>query len=96
MRVDGADLPQQSRPHGHAVRQLGAVLVERQQTHAVTVRRANQPAVRAEAQLLDVAAADVCLLDVMRETQGAARRRWGSRWRSLLELVHTRPLEKRR
>lgn len=92
VRVDGADLPQQSRPHRHAVRQLSAVLIERQQAHAVTVRRANEAAVRTEAQLFNVAAADISLLDVVRETQRAARRHWWSRWSSLLKLVHARPL----
>lgn len=94
MRVDGANLPQQSRPHRHAVRQLGTVLIERQQAHTVTIRRADEPAIGTEAQLLNVAAADVSLLDVVCETQRAARRHRGSRWSALLKLIHTRPLTK--
>lgn len=94
VRVDGANLPQQSRPHRHAVRQFGTVLIERQQAHPVTIRRADEPAIGTEAQLLNVASADISLLDVVRETQRAARRHRRSRRSSLLKLVHTRPLRK--
>lgn len=93
VRVDGAHLPQAAGLDGHAVHQLAAVLVEGEQADAVAVRRADEPSVGAEAQLLDVAPAHVGLLDVVGEAEGAAGgdRRAGGR--ALLEFVHARPLQ---
>lgn len=48
-----------------AIGELGAVARECQQPHAVTERRAYQSTVRREAELLDVAGAEVGLLDIV-------------------------------
>lgn len=72
VRVDGADLPEAAGLDGQAVHQLAAVLVEGQQADAVAVRGADEPSVRAETQLLDVAPANVGLLDVVGEAEGTA------------------------
>lgn len=69
VRVDGADLPEAAGLDGQAVGQLAAVLVEGQQADAVAVRRADEPSVRAETQLLDVAPPHVGLLDVVGEAE---------------------------
>lgn len=93
VRVDGADLSQAAGLDRQAVGQLAAALIEGQQAHAVAVGGADEPPVRTEAQLFNVAPAHVGLLDVVGETEGAAG---GDQWpggRSLLELVHTRPLQ---
>lgn len=93
--VDWANLAQHRRTLGHTFLKLGTVLVEGQQTHAVPVWRTDKTTVWAKAQLLDIAAAHVGLLDVVRESQRAAGRGWQP-WRgSLLKLVHTRPLQER-
>lgn len=94
VRIDRANLSQQCCTLRHTLLKLRTALVEGQQTHAVTVRRTDKATVRAEAQLLDVATAHVGLLDVVREPQRAARRDWQPRRRSLLKLVHTRPLQR--
>lgn len=96
MRVDGADLPEAAGLNGQAVGQLAAVLIKGEQADAVAIRGADESSVRAETQLFDVAPADVCLLDVVGEAEGAAGGHQRTGGRSLLELIHTRPLEKDR
>lgn len=49
----------------HASGQLLALAREREQSHPIAKRRADEPAVRAEAEFLDVARADVWLFDVV-------------------------------
>lgn len=92
VRVDGADLPEAARLDGEAVGQLAAALVERQQADAVAVRGADEASVRAEAQLFDVAPADVGLLDVVGEAEGAAGGDQRASGCSLLELIDAGPL----
>lgn len=96
VRVDGADLPEAAGLDGQAVGQLAALLVEGKQADAVAVRGADEPSVRAEAQLLDVAPPHVGLLDVVGEAEGAAGGHQGALGGPLLELVHTCPLEDRK
>lgn len=93
VRVDGADLPEAARLDGEAVGQLAAALVERQQADAVAVRGADEASVRAEAQLFDVAPADVGLLDVVGEAEGAAGGDQRASGCSLLELIDAGPLQ---
>lgn len=94
VRVDGANLPEAAGLDGQAVNQLPAVLVKGQQPNAVAVWGADEPPIWAETQLLDIAPPDVGLLDVVGETEGAARGDRRASWRPLLELVHTCPLER--
>lgn len=96
VRVDGANLPKAAGLDGQAVGQLTAAFVEGQQAHPVAVWGADEASVRAEAQLLDVASANVGLLDVVGEAEGAARGDGRSCRCPLLELVHTRPLQEER
>ena len=96
VRVDGADLLEAAGLDGQAVHQLAAALVEGKQPDAVSVRRADEPAVRAETQLLDVAPPHVGLLDVVGEAERAAGGDQRAGGRPLLELVHTRPLQRER
>lgn len=96
VRVDGADLPEAAGLNGKAVGQLAAALVEGQQADAVAIRGADESPVRAETQLFDVAPADVGLLDVVGEAEGAAGGNQRAGGRSLLELIHTRPLRRDR
>lgn len=95
VRVDGADLPEAAGLDGQAVGQLAAALVEGQQADAVAIRGADESSVRAEAQLFDVAPADVGLLDVVGEAEGAAGGDERAGGRSFLELIHTCPLWKK-
>lgn len=67
VRVDGANLPEAAGLHGQAVGQLTAVLVKGQQADTVAVRRADESAVGAEAELFDVAPTHISLLDVVGE-----------------------------
>ena len=94
VRVDGADLSEAAGLDGQAVGELAAALIEGQQADAVAVGRADEPSVRAEAQLLDVAPPHVGLFDVVRQAEGAARGHQRPRWCSLLEFINTCPLEK--
>lgn len=94
VRVDGADLPEAAGLNRQAVSQLATALVESQQAYAVTIGGADEPPVRAEAKFFDVTSANVGLLDVVGEAEGAARGDQRPCGRPLLELVHTRPLEK--
>lgn len=96
VRVDGADLPEAAGLDGQAVGQLAAALVEGQQAHAVAIRGADEASVRAETQLFDVAPADVGLLDVVGEAEGAAGGDQRAGGGSLLELIHTCPLRRDR
>ncbi len=92
VRVDGADLPEAAGLDGKAVGQLATVLVEGQQADTVAIRGADESPVRAETQLFDVAPADVGLLDVVGEAEGAAGGDQRAGGGSLLELINTRPL----
>lgn len=93
MRVDGADLPEAAGLDRQTVSQLTTALVKGQQADAIAVGRADEPSIRAEAQLLNVAPPHIGLLYVVGEAEGAARGDKGTSWCSLLELIHTRPLE---
>lgn len=92
VRVDGADLPEAAGLDGQAVGQLAAALVEGQQADAVAIRGADESSVRAEAQLFDVAPANVGLLNVVGEAEGTAGGDQRAGGRSFLELIHTCPL----
>lgn len=92
VRVDGTNLPEAAGLDGQAVGQLGAALVKRQQADAVPIRGADESSVRAEAQLFDVAPANVGLLDVVGEAEGAARGHQQAGGRPFLELINTGPL----
>lgn len=67
VRVDGADLPEAAGLDRQTVSQLTAALVEGQQADAVAVGGADEPPVRAETQLLNVAPSHVGLLYVVGE-----------------------------
>lgn len=96
VRVDGANLPEAAGLDGKAVGQLAAALVEGQQADAVAIRGADESPIRAETQLFDVAPANVGLLDVMGEAEGAAGGDQRAGGRSLLELIYTSPLGRER
>lgn len=94
MGVDGAQLPQPAGLGWLAVSQLTTAAIKGQQSHAVSVGGADEAAIRAEAQLLDVASAHIGFLDVVGESQRTARGHGRPRRRPLLELVHACPLQK--
>lgn len=65
MRVDGADLPEAASLDRQTVSQLTAALVKGQQADAITVGGADEPSIRAETQLLNVASPHIGLLYVV-------------------------------
>lgn len=67
VRVDRADLPEAAGLDGQAVGQLAAALIKGQQADTVAIGGADEPSVRAETQLLNVAPPHVGLLYVVGE-----------------------------
>lgn len=93
VRVDGADLPEAAGLDRQTVGQLTAALIKGQQADAIAIGGADEPSIRAETQLLNVSPPHVGLLNVVGEAEGAARGDERASGCSLLELIHTRPLE---